>query len=346
MGSSIAISRMGDGIDRRVIALGLTSAIVLGASQPSVLTLMQIWATSSTWSFGALVIPAVIFVIAYAAPVPNNTNRPWVGVSIFVVACGAWALGRLMSANIVEHMALIAMLIGVVGTIFGTTIYKRWGWPLSLLFLAVPFGVSLIPALQSLTTQLVVTALSIVSDNVVRDEFILTVHNERYAIAEACAGLNVLLASFAFSAFFTYFVFAEIRDRLAFLFGVMVLAIIANAIRVFTLIALDASGFLDIENAMVHASIGIIIYAIVFSSLIVIALRSTNWRRAKPGPSTDEAHLHSIRRGPILIIIALAVMAAIGDKIVITPNQDAINTIFEERFPQLNPRAQIHLGAS
>ena len=103
-------------------------------------SMMEIWWSSDTFSYGFLVFPICAWLIwrqrhrlALLAPRPQPRVLGW----MLAVGC-AWLLAHLLEAEMPAQLAVIGLLILSVWSILGTAVAKVLLFPLGFLFFAVP----------------------------------------------------------------------------------------------------------------------------------------------------------------------------------------------------------------
>ena len=259
------------------------------ATLPAGLDMARIWIGSSSYHHGLFVAPAALWMIFVFGGRPEAGGGHILGLLIIALGVGGWLLGRAAGAGIVEQAGFVTILIGGVGAVFSDRALSVWAWPLAFLYFLVPAGESLVPALQDVTAQLIVAALNLVGFDVSIDGVVIDTSVGAFAIAEACAGLRLLIAALMISAIFAYTAFEGWGRRLAFLLFAALFAIFANAVRAFLLII---AAILSGKHTGVGPDHYIVGWALYLGVLVVLALvgkrfanRSAKTRTPMPAPS-------------------------------------------------------------
>ena len=296
-------------------AFAVAAAIALN---PALASMAKTWAGSSTYHHGFLVAPIALWMI-YAARkdlAPAATAPS--GHVIAALGAALWLCGRAAGVLLLEQAAFVTVLIGGAGIIFGGAALRRWTYPLAFLYLMVPFGEALIPALQTMTVHAVVAMLSIVGAKVSIDGTLIHAGGGVFEIAEACAGLRFLLAAVAASAALAYLSFNAWSKRLAFIAAAAVFAVLANAARAFVIILLASATDGKWTAGPQHVLIGWAFYAVALYLLIHVGRRIED----KDKHQTREIRTPSSARTPspiVSILPALAILIAVSlyDKTII-----------------------------
>ncbi len=245
---------------------------------PTLPDMARTWLGSSTYHHGIFVAPAALWMILAHSRTPVGDSSPTIGLFVIVAGTLLWLLGRAGGAAIIEQAALISILVGGVGAVYGHSALRAWAWPLAFLYFMVPAGDSLLPTLQFATAKMVVGALSLFGFEIVVDGIVIQTRVGAFAIAEACAGLNVLIAAVMVSVVFAYVSFEYWWKRVAFILFAAIFAIIANAVRAFFLILIPLLTGEQGDIGPDHYIVGWILYLFVLIALAMIGRRFADRR--------------------------------------------------------------------
>lgn len=272
-GAHIGADRAGGAI--AYAALALLAALL---TWPTVPDMARTWLGSSTYHHGIFVAPAALWMILVHRSGPARDGDPTIGLFAIVAAAALWLVGRAGGVALVEQVAFVTMLIGGVGAVFGAGALRAWAWPLGFLYFMVPAGDSLLPTLQFATATIVVGALNLFGFEIVVDGVVIQTRVGAFAVAEACAGLNVLIAAIMVSAVFAYVSFERWSKRVAFILFAAVFAVIANAVRAFFLILIPLLNGKQANIGPDHYIVGWALYLFVLIALALIARRFADRR--------------------------------------------------------------------
>lgn len=273
---------------RRAPAAALIALLVVVAALafPHALGSMAgLWIESSTYHHGVVVFPLAAWLIwreraAFEAPAPS------LAAAAATVPLAALLLaGRAAEANIVQHFAFVSLLIILFAVVMGLANARRAAFGLVFLYFAVPFGETLTPALQSATAGAVVPLLAASGVALNRDGALISTAAGRFEIADACAGLNFLLAALLVAAIFAGVALRSWKKRFAFLAVAAAAALLANVLRAYLVILLATKTPLGMDFARDHAGFGWALYAVFLIGLIAIG----RLERDEPTPSPQGA---------------------------------------------------------
>ncbi len=244
---------------------------------PTAMQMAGLWLQSSSHHHGALVAPIALWMILERPRVTPSTNI--LSIAGVFIACALWLAGNAAGVALIEQVAFVSLLIAGAGAIFGGAAMKQWAAPLLFLYFMVPFGAVLIPPMQMATANAVVTMLGAVGMPVSLDGILIRTPAGLFEIAEACAGLNFLLAALMIASIYACQFLRTSNARLHFILLAVIVALFANFLRVFLLIAIATVTEMKIAVGPDHLVFGLIFYGVVLAALIWIGERT---RRREP----------------------------------------------------------------
>ena len=203
----------------------------------------------------------------------------------FVILLGGalfWIIGQAATVALISQLAMVTILIGGVGVIFGGGALRSWAYPLAFAYFMVPFGESIVPALQMLTAKIIVGLLAAFAMPVSIDGFLIHTKAGAFEVAEACAGLRFLIAATMIAAIFAYTAFQSWRKRLLFLGFAVLLALLANGLRAFLMVLVATLTEKSWAVGPDHLLAGWALYALIFAILIFIGRHYADQQSAAP----------------------------------------------------------------
>ncbi|MEO5375743.1 MAG: EpsI family protein [Alphaproteobacteria bacterium] len=251
-------------------ALAGVAAIVI-LFRDGVAQVVGLWWSSAAHGHCALILPISLYLIherrhVLAAMRPRAS--PW-GLAVVAVSAAAWLLADMAGVDEVGHFAIVGMLQGVVLAVLGTAVYRALLFPLMILWLMVPTGGGLVPALQEVATVLSSSLLRLTGIPTFVDGTMIEVPTGRYFIAEGCAGLNFLLASLTVGLLFAHAIHRRWTRVVATVAAMLLLAVLANGVRIWGIIAIAEVTRRRIDIIDDHLALG----WVFFSLVLVLAMR-------------------------------------------------------------------------
>lgn len=217
-------------------ALALTLSLYFESAASAV----DLWWNRSAYNHGFLIIPISLYLVwdkreALAAMTP----RPDVSGLILIAGFSfAWVLARSAGINEGEHFALVGVIQGVVLAVLGRQLFLSMILPMAYLWLMVPTGTVFYPILQGAAHWLSSTMLALSGIPVYTEGFLIEVPIGLYDVAPGCSGLNFILASLALAPLYGYMMYDGMRKRLIAIAVMLGVAVLANGVRVYGIIAL------------------------------------------------------------------------------------------------------------
>ncbi|MGR8920786.1 MAG: exosortase A, partial [Gammaproteobacteria bacterium] len=186
--------------------LALAYACVLAAYYGTSADIVRVWYTSSTFNHCFLIVPIALFMIYERRDALTGLRpgvAPW-ALPFLALNGVLWLAGDLLAVAFFQHVALVGMIVTTTWLLLGTPVTRAILFPLAYLFFCVPEGEFLVPYLQDLTAEVLVTSLRATGMPVLIEGRHLTIPSGQFVVAEACSGINYLLATLAVGAMFAY----------------------------------------------------------------------------------------------------------------------------------------------
>jgi len=256
----------------------LSLAAVLTLFRHTIVAMVSTWYTSQTFSHCFLVFPVSLYLIwvrrkqlSTLCPKPNF----W-GLPLLVVLGTLWLLGNVGEARVVQEFALVAILICLVWTLLGSTVVRTLAFPLTFLFFAVPFGLSLIGPLQDATAWFAVHALTLSNIPAVLENHVLSVPTGSWTVAEACSGIRYLFSSVVLGVIYASFIYRSRRRQILFIAASLLVPLVANGVRAYGIVLIAY-----LTNNRLAAGVDHIVYGWLFFTAVQITLFAVGlrWRQ-------------------------------------------------------------------
>lgn len=230
-----------------------------GTHGPIVLAL-GLWLMVRSW-------PAMV---AQAAP-----GRPWIGGALLMAALLLYVVARIVGSIVIESAALYFVLLAVLYLFVGWRAMRAsWFAIAYLLLLLPPPGSFVAEATQPLRLQLSELAVWILSKlgyPVARSGLHIIVGQYQLEVKAACGGLNSMISLTAIGLFYAHL---RQHTRLAynvFLFaGIIVMAIVANLVRVMLLILITYYLGQAAAEGFLHQFAGLAMFAVAMGGVLLL----------------------------------------------------------------------------
>ena len=274
--------------------------------------MLEVWSRSQTFAHGFLIVPISLWLAwrqrARLAALPPRPSMA--GVLLLFVLGVVWLLADLAYVQVAEQYAATAMLPASVLAIVGWPALRLLAFPLSYLFLAVPFGEVFLPPLIDFTAGFTVGALHLSGVPVFRDGNYFSLPSGNWSVVEACSGLRYVIASLALGALFAHLHFRSTRRRLAVMACALLVPILANGVRAWLIVMLGHHSDMRLAVGVDHLVYGWLFFGLVMLLLLLLASR---WRDRMPALTlaTNQAMPpHGALRAAVKAAAACIVIAA------------------------------------
>ncbi len=292
-----------------LVALGAVAAAILLLFLPDAARLATIWWESPTFNHCLLIPPIIFWLVWQRKPeLARLTPAAWLpGLALVGIGALGWLLGAAGSIEVARQAGLVLMLQGAVVACLGREVARGLLFPLAYALFLIPVGAELVPAMQTLTAQMVTGLLGVTGVPAHLEGIFITTPVGYFEVAEACAGVRFLVAMVAFGALVANVCFKTWPRRIAFMAASVAVPILANALRAWgTIYVAEQSGSVDFAASFDH-----VIYGWVFFAIVIALILGVAWRFFDRG--VDDPWLADVepsgRRGASLKAAALLAVA-------------------------------------
>ena len=274
-----AVSTSGAGHRSLPALFGVWPLVVGGAvlAVPTVARLgEQVWSKESG-AHGPIVLVTGLWLLWRKLPEMRESAKPgawWLTMLMMIVALPLYVFGRAFDFISLEVVGLYGVAIAMMHALFGwPVLLKNWFPLLYLAFLIPPPGWLMdgITAPLKLFVSYVTTAgLQLFGIPVFREGVTLMVGPYQLLVEDACSGMNSMIGLVAISLFYIYLLRnASWRYSLFLVFLVIPIAVIANIIRVATLVLLTHFFGDAVAQGFLHMAAGLLLFT---SALLLVFL--------------------------------------------------------------------------
>jgi len=230
----------------------------------------------------------------------------WRGLVALAGALFLWLLGTLASFNSASQLGAVLALQSATVALLGPRVAAGLLFPLSYMLFLVPFGDELVPTLQMVTADIVIRLTHLSGIPAVIEGVFIDTPVGLFEVAEACSGVQFLVAMLALGVLIAQTCFRSWRRRAAFLAFALALPILANGVRAWGTIYIAQSQGIAFAKGFDH-----IFYGWIFFALVVAVLLALSWRWFDRDPEDPAIDAAALRGSPFL---ARLEMASVGGK--------------------------------
>lgn len=249
--------------------LGLITLLSIVAFFDTWQSMVAIWYNSSSYNQDFLIAPISIW-LCWSQRNNFLTCCPevsWLAFVALVLNGCLWVTADLVSIQVIKQFAVVGMLISGFWMILGNRVTSQIMFPLSYLFFMVPVGSDLIEPLMELTATISVKLIRLSGIPVLREGMNLTLSSGNWMVAEACSGINYLLASVSLGFVYAYITFSTYWKRALFLALAVIVPLLANGVRAYLIVMIG-----HFSNMTLAVGVDHIIYGAVFFGVIMLLL--------------------------------------------------------------------------
>jgi exosortase A len=218
---------------KTLVAFGALSALLLVLFFPTWQAMAQTWWYTTAFNHGLVVLPISALLVWQRRRALRRMLPAQDGLGLALLGCFAftWLLGKAAEVFLVQHVAVVGLLVGLIVALFGRAIGRFLWFPLLFLFFMVPFGSFLIPYLQAFTADFVAVSLRLIDVPVFQEGSLLMTPSGVFEVAEACAGLRFIIANVVVATLFAYWAYDRPLKWFWLLIVSLVVPVIANGLR-------------------------------------------------------------------------------------------------------------------
>lgn len=260
---------------RHLAALAGLSAAIFAIFHADAADMAGIWWHSSTFTHCLLMVPMIGWLVSQrTALLKPLTPVYWWPALIWMAGAGfVWLVGEAAGVGLFRQLGLVLMLQGAVGVTLGEKLVRGLLFPLGYALLLVPFGEELVPLLQTLTAKISIVLLHLSGIPAEIEGVFITTRAGFFEVAEACSGVNFLIAMLAYSVFAAHLCFRSWTRRIVFVALALATTVLANALRAYgTMVAAEIWG-IERAGGIDHVFYGWIFFGLVILLVMLVARR-------------------------------------------------------------------------
>ena len=234
-----------------------------------------VWLRSETYAHGILILPiAVALLVRQRQRLAQCTPTvAWWAMPIVAACAGVWLLGAAVQADVLSHLAMMAMIPAALLLIFGPVVVREMGFPLLFSILAVPFGEFLIAPMMNLTANGSVLLLRLTGVPVYQDQWLISIPAGNFQVADACSGVRYLIGAFTTGVLFAWLFFRSWKKRIFFMIFTVFLTIVANVVRAYIIILLAHLTEMRLAVGVDHFIYGWFLFSLLLLVVFAVGLR-------------------------------------------------------------------------
>lgn len=266
---------------KALLTLLLVWSALIYLLEPAGSSMVAVWDSSATYTHGYVITPIALWLVwrrrreVMALDVHPDA---WALLAALVVAA-TWLAGRIVGAQVVEHYAMVGLLVIAVWALFGRALAWTLLFPLSYLLLMVPAGDSLIDPMIHFTADFTVAAVQLIGIPVLQEGTFLSLPSGDWSVVEACSGIRYFLSSIVLGWLFAYLTYQTWWKRVAFGIAAVIVPVIANGFRAAIIVLLGHFSSMTLAVGVDHLIYGWVWFGIVMMTMFWVG---NFWREDHP----------------------------------------------------------------
>lgn len=261
-------------------------------------TLAWAWWDNTVYSHGFLV-PLISAYLVYAGKnsLKGITASPSYlsGLGVFLSGIAMLIAGEAAGVMVVQELSIVVTLAGAIALVFGMNLLRLMWLPVAYLLFMLRFW-ELITAhlhypFQNLSASLGAKILSLVGIPAYRNGIFIELPNITLEVAEVCSGVNYLISVLAIGIPLACLTLKSMPKRLLLVFGGLIIAGLANALRVALIGVLARYNVSEALHGPGHVLQAMFVAVIGFIALFIGAWALSSWEKkgAKRDAEKDDA---------------------------------------------------------
>lgn len=301
------------------------------------LSMIEIWMVNETFTHGFLIFPISIWLLIQRYPflhaVPIKPKP-----AILLLIAGAlllWFLAEVADVQVVQQLAMIAIIQLLVWLAYGTTFFLKILFPILFLYFAVPIGQELIPPMMQFTAYFTVYLINLTGIPVYQDGLYFILPSGSWSVVEECSGVRYLIASIALGTIYAYVSYSSFTKRTIFILAAIIVPIVANGLRAFGIVMLGHASGMELATGVDHLVYGWIFFGIVIFIMFYIGSFWQDDRQDDPS-STRSSQNESSRpvRSAVVSVLAAAIVLilttrTIANQVKLAPDTNLSGALIE-----------------
>lgn len=251
----------------------------------AILSAARIWYISEIFQHGFFIIPGAFYFIWRERDKLNGIQtKPNYWVLLFLLPFFLLAgLGYAGGIQVFLHIATFTILPLMIWMLLGNQIAKIIWFPLCFILFSIPIGEELVPQLQKITADIAIALLNLTSIPSYNTGLYIEIPEGKFVVAEACSGIRFFVGSIVFGAVYSHLSYQSFKRKLVFMALSIIVPILANALRVFTIVLIGHYVDMEYASGADHLIYGWVFFAIV---LFLLILLGETFREKKSDKST------------------------------------------------------------
>lgn len=209
------------------------------------------------------------------AAIAPSTSELMLGWALLVLGLAAYTGGRVVGIPFIELLGLAPAATGLVLIAAGRLGWRAYWFPLLFLLFLVPLPDFMLEAVTGSLKNKVTWATEFILHHagypIARDGVTLTVGQYQLLVADACSGLNSIIALAAMGLLYLHLMQHDSRSRNAvLLLAVVPIAVLVNLLRVIFLVLVTYHFGDEAGQGFMHGLAGLLLFVVALGALFAL----------------------------------------------------------------------------
>ena len=295
------------------LLLGVFALLLAVFYGQTAVNMVGVWEGQATYNY-AYLIPMISLYVFYQKrdQLPAIAMRAdWLGVAWTGLFACLWLVADAADVAFGRQLAFIGMLQGIILAALGKQFFWKMIFPVQYLWLGLPVWDFLNAPLQRVSLFLSVPQIKMMGIPTFVDGLLIEVPSGLYRVAPECSGLNFLLAALALSSLYAQMMYQGWRKRILTVVISLVVAILANGVRIGLIIGYNHFAGDSIDIGGDHITWGWGFFAIILLAMIWLGSKFPDPAPEEEEiiPATDAARPTNYRAMAVVLLGTAAVLS-------------------------------------
>ena len=257
-----------------IATIAFSIFILIIGFAPTLSNLFSIWSTyDESYGHGFLILGISVYLIYDSVPKLKSIRiQPFVPavLPLFLLSL-SWSIGYFASITVIQQLVLPLVIVCSIAVIAGIRMAIALLFPVLFLFFAIPVWDFLTNILVHLTVTVVQKMLAIGAITALIEGNSIQMAFGQITIADSCSGIRYLIVGTALSFLNAAMNFQTISSRIVIIGGGIALSLMANWIRVYSLILIGHFSKMQSSLMNDHEYYGWIIFIVILAPMFLAA---------------------------------------------------------------------------
>jgi exosortase D (VPLPA-CTERM-specific) len=217
--------------------LALLGALLYACFAPAIVFMWGQWSVEE-FSHGYLIPFIALFLVWQRRDALQRVefSGSWAGVAVVLAGVGLDIAGRLTALFVIQHIAMLVVLAGLVLALAGWRAFRILSAPLGVLVFMIPLPIFLLNSLSSelqlISSTFGVWLMRLAGISVFLEGNVIDLGSYKLEVAEACSGLRYLLPLMTLAFLMACFYRAVLWKRIVLFLASIPITLLMNSLRI------------------------------------------------------------------------------------------------------------------